>query len=243
MSTEQQVYTFSSSCHEIEEIGEEEEEDISKSNNNRNDALKSDDFPVNLFSSYESPSSTVNTLNTNNLCRIPVFFAFACLGFIFLCSIILLVYYKPIPPHLHSQISTITVHNFTVNTINTTFSIKFHNPNQKVDLSLDTINIGLHLGYSLSTSAQLSPVYLKAQEHKFFQVSFFEKKFEIDPEIDHAVMSALENQKYLFSLTISFKIKVHLNQFPFAFPYTLVLHCFVISNGPTGPLLFSSCHK
>lgn len=237
---EQEIRPFSSSTCEITEIFDEE----NTHNNNHIDIHKSDDFPLDLLSSHEL-ASNADTRPTvfKNLYSLIAFTLCFFLFIILLVFIILIIYYKPLPPHIHSEISKFSVYNLTNNNINTTLFLKVHNPNPKVDLSIHSVKIDLDFAYSSTTSTHLVPVYLKAQEHKSFQVKIFEENFEIKPKINSDVVSAVINKRYIFSLTIRIKMRVHLNELPFSFPHTIVLNCFVVTYGPTGTLILSSCHE
>lgn len=238
---EEYTMPISSSNHEIEEIFDEPN---TQTSNPPIHVQKTDDLPINLFSSHDS-ASNANTRSTKFKKLCPLITLIFCVSFLIISSllILLVIYFQPLPPRVHSDISNVSVHNLTVNNINTTFSIILHNPNQRVDLNMHSVMINLDLAYSSVTSTHLVPVYLKAQEHKYFRVNFSEKIFEIKPKVYNNVVSALMNKKYIFSLTIRIKMRVHLHQIPFTFPYSIVLNCFVITYGPSGPVVLSSCHK
>lgn len=259
---EQEIQPFSSSIHEIQEIMEEQDKGNNngkdtlgsspsplnilssvedKGNNNDNDSLSSDPSPVNVLSSVD----TVSTVGTgfNNIYPVVTFIVCVLFVLVLFLLVVLLVYYKPIPPRLNLNIPQVHTHKLTVKQLNATLFFELHNPNQRTDLSLYSSVTYLRIGYSPPTYKQLPPMYLKVHEYKYFQINFFEKDLKLEPEIDRQVISYIKLKKYSFSVTIKMKLKVHLNQFPLAFPYTVILKCSDIADGSTGPLLLSSCHK
>ncbi|KAK1379499.1 hypothetical protein POM88_026243 [Heracleum sosnowskyi] len=162
MYAEQEVQPFSSSTHEIEEIIEEEE----MGNNNGNNTHISNPSPLNLLSAVDSASDVKTGFKT--ICPIITFIFSALFVIVVLFSVVLLVYYKPIPPHLHLAIPQVNTHNFTFNHLNATFFFKFHNPNQKTDLSLQSVVANLRVSYSSPTSRLLPPMYLKSKLSSHF---------------------------------------------------------------------------
>lgn len=149
---------------------------------------------------------------------------------------LVLVYYKPFPPQLHLNIPEVYTHSYTFNDINTTFLLKFNNPNHRINLDLHNVVANLQFGYDSHTSKDLSPISLQVNEDKFLKFIFL-KKVELKPEIDSVV------KRYFFSMTISVKLKVHLGQLPLTFPYNAVIKCYIIVDdySPARSVEYSSC--
>lgn len=228
------------STHEIEEIFEEEIVD----GNNPTNSQNTDQLPVNRISSVRpvSPVASASVLS-KKYCHSFTFMFSILFSVMSLFFTLLLVYYKPFPPQLHLIIPESYVHRYTFKDINTTFLLKFNNPNHRLNLDLHDVVAKLHFGYNSHTSKELSPISLQVHEDRFLKVHFFEKGFEFKPDIDSDVRTAITHNRYIFSLTISIKLKVHLDQLPFAFPYSVVLKCHVevIDYSPTGSVQYSSC--
>ena len=88
---------------------------------------------------------------------------------------LVLVYYRPIPPHLKLAVPKAYVHNFNFSYINATLFLKFENPNRRIKLDLHSARAKLKFGYDSHTYKQLLPISLLVYEHKHLEVNVFEK--------------------------------------------------------------------
>lgn len=222
--------------HEIEQV---HEEDCSVNHNpNPNDSQESHHIPNDhLLSSIQPHSRAIanselifNRYNWRFFTFILSVFLVTILTFL----LVVLVYYKPIPPRLELDIPKVHIHNFAVNNINTTFSFRFSNPNPRINLDLIQIVANLHFGYRshISKTLLLPAISLKIHQYKFVQVNFFDKILEFKPENNSTdVLTPIKHKRYIFSMIIEVKLKVHLEQISVTFPYTVVSKCFIMANG------------
>ncbi|WOG97876.1 hypothetical protein DCAR_0417217 [Daucus carota subsp. sativus] len=121
-----------------------------------------------------------------------------------------------------------------------TFLANFSNPNRKLDVRIEYLEIGLYFSDSLLASQVLPPFSQRPREAKLISVRFISSLVYLPPKVALELQKQVVGNKVVYNIRGTFKVRVSFGLIHFH--YWLHRRCQLeLTSPPTGILITRSC--